>query len=330
MSTANTAFYRRHPPEDHFRTSVDSAPLMGQAMVVLLAHLDAELNRPARLDMVDIGAGSGQLLASVLDAAATTHPDLARRLRPLGIDLRPRPLNLHPHIEWRVGPAPQNLPNALGGLIIAHEWLDDLPINVYVKRTDNTWRSVVVDPTSGQEHEAVVDIDDPGVAWIQRWHAEHLMPGTHQRFESGHLRDIAWAHVVRQCAKGIVVGIDYAVDEQSESPQPTLVGFRDGHPCGAVPNGSMNITAHVHLTACAAAALESGANCTQATAHGVVDQATALHTLAGVDQRHAASVDPWDALATRAQRNELTDTQGLGRHKWLAHGIGVSLPQPWR
>src|SRR5690348_18369875 len=68
-------FYARgEPPSRHFRTSAHVSSAYAEAMLSLLREADAALGRPARLDLVDVGAGRGELLAGLLglidDAAA--------------------------------------------------------------------------------------------------------------------------------------------------------------------------------------------------------------------------------------------------------------------
>ena len=63
-------FYARgERPAAHFRTSVHASPRYAGAILALLRHADAALGHPDRLDLVDIGAGQGELLSQVLALA---------------------------------------------------------------------------------------------------------------------------------------------------------------------------------------------------------------------------------------------------------------------
>ena len=63
-------FYARgERPAAHFRTSVHVSPRYAGAILALLRHVDAALGHPDRLDLVDIGAGQGELLSQVLTLA---------------------------------------------------------------------------------------------------------------------------------------------------------------------------------------------------------------------------------------------------------------------
>ncbi|MGW3794449.1 SAM-dependent methyltransferase, partial [Micromonospora arida] len=53
-------------PADHFRTSVHASPAFATALLRLVTEVDAALGHPSRLDVVDVGAGRGELLQSLL------------------------------------------------------------------------------------------------------------------------------------------------------------------------------------------------------------------------------------------------------------------------
>src|SRR5439155_16840402 len=93
----------------------------------------------------------------------------------------------------------------------------------------------------------------------------------------------------------------------------TLTGYRDGRQVRPVPDGSTDITAHVHLASCGAT---------------ILSQREALRRL-GVDGR----VPPYDgdpgryaaALARASAAAELLDPHGLGGFSWLGETRGVAL-----
>ena len=62
-------YVRGERPAAHFRTSVHTSARYAAAVLALLREVDAALGQPARLDLVDIGAGQGELLSQVLAAA---------------------------------------------------------------------------------------------------------------------------------------------------------------------------------------------------------------------------------------------------------------------
>ncbi|MEU8258812.1 hypothetical protein AB0C06_31625, partial [Micromonospora inaquosa] len=56
-------------PADHFRTSVHASPAFAGALLRLVAQVDAALGHPPRLDVVDVGAGRGELLRALVGLA---------------------------------------------------------------------------------------------------------------------------------------------------------------------------------------------------------------------------------------------------------------------
>ena len=82
-------FYARgERPAAHFRTSVHTSARYAAAVLALLGHVDAALGQPAQLDVVDVGAGQGELLSQLLAAAA---PPLAERIVPHAVEVAPPP-----------------------------------------------------------------------------------------------------------------------------------------------------------------------------------------------------------------------------------------------
>src|SRR5215468_8735883 len=158
-------FYARgEPPARHFRTSVHVSPRYAAAIWELLRQVDAGLGHPGRIDLVDIGAGRGELLEQVLAAAAepgatagagagiaadpeaaAAGPGLAGRIAACAVELAPRPAGLDPRIGWQPTP-----PAGITGLVIASEWLDNIPLDV-VELTAAGPALVLVDPATGAE-----------------------------------------------------------------------------------------------------------------------------------------------------------------------------------
>ena len=150
-------FYARgERPAAHFRTSVHTSARYAAAVLTLLGHVDAALGQPAQLDVVDIGAGQGELLGQLLAAAA---PPLAERIVPHAVEVAPRPPGLDQRIRW--APAP---PSRITGLVIASEWLDNVPLDVAELSPDGP-RIVLVNTATGAERSGPGDRPGrPGLA----------------------------------------------------------------------------------------------------------------------------------------------------------------------
>ncbi len=193
-------------PAAHFRTSVHASPVFTSALLRLIHHLDAALGFPDRFDVVDVGAGGGELLNSLavgvsgeparsgrsgliparagspetltttaavrpgpggvssgsVDASLSAPVPLARRVRFTAVELAPRPENLPDQITWT-----NEIPTSIIGLLLATEWLDNIPLDLAV-HTDHNWHYLLVDPTTGAETTGEpVSRDD--TTWLTTW-----------------------------------------------------------------------------------------------------------------------------------------------------------------
>jgi len=308
-------FYRRSDPAAHFRTSVHASPLFAGAVLALLDRVDAALGRPDRLDLVDVGAGRGELLTGVAAGAPTA---LRRRLRLTAVERSARPARLPAPVEWSAGIPP------LTGLLIANEWLDNMPVDV-AERDAGTDRLVLVDPVTGEEAPGP-PVSGADAAWLTRWWP---LTVAGSRAEIGAPRDVVWAEAVGQVRRGLAVAVDYGHRTTDRPSLGTLTGFAAGRQVRPVPDGSTDITAHVAVDAVAAA----GAQAAGQPARLLRQRAalTALGVTAARPDRALATTDPTAylrALATAGQAGELLDPTGLGAFWWLLQPVGISLPLP--
>jgi SAM-dependent MidA family methyltransferase len=298
-------------PGAHFRTSVHASPLFAGAVLELLTRVDAALGHPDPIDLVDVGAGRGELLVGV---SRLVPAELAGRLRLTGVELAPRPADLPAGIRW-LAEVPRHT-----GLLFANEWLDNVPVDVAELDGDGVPRLVLVEPATGAEALGE-PIDGDDAAWLARWWPLRD-PG--DRAELGRPRDLAWADAVAAVERGLAVAVDYGHLVTDRPPGGTLTGYAAGRQVPPVPDGSCDLTAHVAMDAVAMGVAGPAL---------LTDQRTALRAL-GVrgerPPRELASTDPAGylrALASAGEAGELLDSAGLGGFHWLA--VSVGLPPEW-
>ena len=293
-------FFRRESPAAHFRTSAHVSPLFARALVRLV--------REAGLDtLVDIGAGRGELLRAV----HSIDPDLDL----LAVEIAARPDDLPGAIAWTTA-----LPESVEGVVVANEWLDNIPCHVVEMAPDGVARMVHVDARTGPEslghplsHSSV-----PGsiAVWVERWWP--LDPTEiGSRAEVGSSRDAAWADVVTRLTRGLAIAVDYGHTRDTRPPFGSLRSYRDGGEVDVLPDGSRDVTAPVAIDAVASRV--DGTVLTQREA------LTRLGVAATRPPLDLATSDPASyvsALSSATEAGELLSGGGLGDFLWVVSAVG--------
>ncbi|MFD2083069.1 SAM-dependent methyltransferase, MidA family [Actinopolymorpha cephalotaxi] len=297
-------FFRTQAPAAHFRTSVHVSPAFAAALARLARTVGART-------VVDVGAGRGELLRAL-------H-DLDPGLRLVGVEVAERPAGLPEAVRWTA-----DLPEEVDGLLVANEWLDDIPVDVAELDEARVPRLVEVDAATGDERLGT-PVGEEDLAWLAEWWPlADGPPGA--RAEIGRPRDLAWAEVVRRLRSGLALAVDYGHVRWRRPPAGTLRGYRSGRPVAPVPDRSCDITAHVAVDSVARAGERAGAGQTVLTSQRAaltalgVDAARPPLALAGTDP-----VGYLGALSRAGEAAELVAPGGLGDFWWLAQ---TSFPGP--
>ena len=288
-------FFLREVPAEHFRTSVSASPVFAAAVRRLADRVDEALGRPDPFDVVDVGAGRGELLNAL--------PDVPARWRLTGVDLAPDP---GAGIAWR-----SDVPE-VEGLLFANEWLDDVPLDV-------VFDGQLVEVSPEGEESLGQPAGAEALEWAQRWWPQG------RRVEVGLTRDTAWAGVVAQVRRGLAVAVDYGhvLGDRGTwgDRRPTLTGWREGRPVHPIPDGSCDITAHLALDSLAAAC-----------GGRLLPQSDALSVLGIRSEpppKELSKTDPRGYLARLAEASsaaELLDRRGLGAYGWVVVAVGIDDP----
>lgn len=278
-------FFRTSRPGDHFRTNAH-IEAFGDGIAELARRCSART-------VVDLGAGGGELLTALRHRL----PDV----RLIGVEKADRPADLADDIDWSA-----ELPAQIDGLLIANEWLDNVPVEI-VERSGDVVREVLVDPLTGAESPGE-PIGAKTQEWLDRW-----WPLTEdgQRAEIGLRRDTAWADVVAR-VHGIAVAIDYGHVLADRPPFGSLTSFLDGREVDVVPDGSRDITAHVAVDSLVAAG--GGRALRQREALGQLGVTGDRPPIALAHSGPAAYVR---ALSLSGEAGELLARGGLGDFWWI-------------
>lgn len=285
-------FYLNQTPDAHFDTSAQLPPF-GEAIAEVVRRIDFRLGHPARFTLVDMGAGRGELLDSVL-----RNETLNGRLHPIAVEIRQRPTELDPRISWQATP-----PSNVVGLIIACEWLDNIPLDVAIADDQGIVSYQLVD-TDGATRVGS-PVSDRDADWLKQWWP--IGPG--ETAELGQPRDTAWQQLCRSLKLGTAMAIDYGHLRNARPMHGTMTSFVSGRQVPPILDGSADITAHVAVDS-----LREGT---------LLTQREALQQL-GFDAKRPAleqsSRDPMGylhALNRASTLAQLTEPSGLGAHWWL-------------
>jgi SAM-dependent MidA family methyltransferase len=290
-------FYRSTgTPARHFRTAAHTGPAWASAVAILVEHVYDGMGRPDGFTVVDMGAGGGELLRA-LTPWASPHWQL------VGVDVAPRPPGLPDSVGWQA-----QLPETFDGVLLAVEWLDVVPVDVAELCGDGP-RLVEV-TVEGQERVGEpVPADDR--EWLDAWWP---LAEIGDRGEVGRSRDRAWADAVARLGRGAAVAVDYAA-VPARDVAGTLTGYQDGRQVMPVPDGSMDITAHVLFESLAPATLRT--------------QREALRQLGVSGARPSYDGDSASyltALSRAGDEAELIDPGGLGAFMWMVQPVAMRDP----
>lgn len=292
-------FYRRELPARHFRTAAHAAADLLAEPLLRLASLGGCRT------LVDVGAGSGELMAAV-----AVHP-MADGLDLIAVELRPRPAGLPKRVRWL-----DDLPHLPGAsLLIGWELLDVVPCPVLRAEDDGTLRELLVCPDGPVVPAAGAQAVDR--AWVQRWWPGPWECG--QLVEVGRARDELWARLVGRQEEGLSLAVDYDHLVTARPAHGSLLGYREGAVRAPEFDGGMDLTAHVALDA---------VGDRLGLPHLLLRQAAVLRAL-GLRAQHPphsqAACDPVGyvrALDGAGRCRELLDPGGLGGFGWLLGARG--------
>lgn len=311
-----------------FLTAPEAHPLFGRTLARFVAAVDRALGGPDPLTIVEHGAGTGALAASLLDGLEAADPAIARRTRYRPIEVEPRRVET---IRERLAGAGRadaldDGDGAVVGLVLANEVLDALPFHRVVRR-DGALREIRV----GWSGDGPVDVEtEPSTeALAARLAADGVELAEGQRAEICLALDRWIAEVAAGLARGVLLLVDYghpAADlyDPRRRAAGTLATYR-GHTVGADPYraiGRQDITAHVDITAVERAAAAAGLDHLGTTTQGRFLAGLGLgEALVALQTEPAAELGAY--LEARSAVVRMIDPAAMGGFRVLAFGRGL-------
>ena len=331
---------RRTGRAGDFYTSVDVGPQFGALLAAQLDEMRGVLAAAGEsgFDLVEAGAGNGQLARDVLDAAASTYPELDAAMSLTLVETSPAARAAHaetlgPHRN-RPHASTTTLPERVSGAIVANELLDALPTHAVTMTADGL-REVYVDAAGGRFVERAGPPSSPALGrYFERL---GVTPDRGWRGEVN-LAAVDWVRTAaRSLARGFLVLIDYghaARELYAGHAGGTLTTFhrhlvdapgaeprRPDEPAWLADPGERDITSHVDFTSIERAARDEGLEVL-----GFADQTRFLLGLGALDDP-AAAAGTAGALRHRLALKTLLAPGGLGStHQVLILGKGVGRP----
>jgi SAM-dependent MidA family methyltransferase len=313
---------RKLGADGDFTTAPELAPLFGHA----LARAAGEALATAGEEILEIGAGSGALAASLLEELERRAALPARYLiLELSPDLRARSRDTLaarvPHLMERVAWL-NGLPPGFCGFVVGNEVLDAMPVHVVRTR-------------GGAIEEAGVAAGRDGrLDWAYRPATGALLAAARELdLPDGYVTEIGLvarafvASLVATLDRAVAVFVDYGFPRREYYHPQRRTGtlmchYR--HRAHADPfflPGLQDITAHVDFTAVAAAATGAGASLLGYTSQSQLLINCGLTELLG----RVPPEDPARYLPLAAAANRLTSPSEMGElFKAIAFGRGVA------
>jgi SAM-dependent MidA family methyltransferase len=333
---------RRTGRAGDFFTSVDVGPLFGELIAIQLAEMHRIIetgpggaNALTGFDLVEAGAGNGQLSRDMLDWASARDGAFYAALRLHLVERSPaaradqRRL-LGPHLS-KLTMSSDAMPERVQGVILCNELLDALPVHV-VTMTDDGLREIYVDAAGTDLVERCLDPSTPDLAmYLERdgvvlgrgWRAEICLDAVRwtreaaRRLDRGFLVIIDYGHPASVLYSPAHAAGTLATFSRHVSAEPVRHGAPQPY---LVDTGDRDMTAHLNLSAIGRAAEDEGL-----TLLALLDQTYFLLGLA-----HRIGHGSGDGRPDERQRLALKTLMlpgGLGStHKVSIFGKGVGRP----
>lgn len=245
----------RSTKEGDFLTSPEVSPMFGETLARFVSAERELLDDPSGFAVVEVGAGSGSLLAPLLEVLQPPPPAWGVEASPAARAALGELLG-----EDRALASLGELPGRQRGVVITNELVDNLPMALAV-RAGGGWEERWV----GVEDGELALMPHPARADVARWCDDYAGTVPEGGMVEVQLAAGRWIDTALSVLdSGVVVIVDYggtAAELEPRRTQGTLRTYRAHHlgPDPLSEPGATDITADVNFTALAAAAEAAGA-----------------------------------------------------------------------
>ncbi len=257
---------RKFGPGGDFVTAPAISPLFGLCLARQCREVLVALGGG---DILELGAGTGDLAADILDGLKleASLPGRYLILEP-GPELRERQRDLlevrHPDLLGLIGWL-DDLPSGFSGVLIANEVMDALPVHRFQVCEDHAVAEILVKPWGAGWEEVGAEAISPGLS-----EAVHALWAQGLAQEPGYASEInlrlgPWMQALAaSMTRGLIVLIDYGYDRadyyRPERGMGTLMCHyrHQAHGNPYVHLGLQDITAHVDFSAAASGGRMAG------------------------------------------------------------------------
>jgi SAM-dependent MidA family methyltransferase len=248
-------------PEGDFVTGSTLDPAFARAMLRFAAKVDRAIGHPDRFDFVEVGAGSGRFLESLLRQADSVAPPLAPRLRFTAVERSP---GLRKRIETRVAGEEKRTRTLASiddvetgrlGIFFSYELFDALPFARLIGRGEpEPGEEVVV--LDRREGSIRVEVAEPSPGRGALLAADGILLEEGQEAEVTPAAAPLLAAMAERLERGAIVTFDYGARARAlYNPAGRFHGtatahFRHRAHRGLLESpGEQDLTAHVNFSA---------------------------------------------------------------------------------
>lgn len=298
-----------------FYTSPHQSPWLGRMIAPLLEKIWRIMGEPPSLPLWEYGPGEGWLAFDILESIRSSRPRLSRAIAytfaeqsaPARERIRQK---LPGRDAIRFADAAQYPPPPFEGVVLAHEFLDALPVHALIKKEERL-RERYVEWRDARLRFCEGALSDER---LRDWFSGLGVRLSVNQMAEVNLRAFDWvSEAARRMERGAMLIFDYGFSARElygpARPEGTLRGYRSHALTSDALSrpGETDLTAHVDFTSILKAAASENM-----TLAGFTDQA---HFLLGAGLPQAVENEAGDDEKTRRERQSIMgvmDPTGLG------------------